>query len=159
MRAETSIAFRLAFAHHPLCRWFREDRLGPFCSGCILFWPAFLAVTPFALTALARGADATALLLAGAVLGLPQLATAVRRFGRLGRGAIKTLGGAGVALATPAILFLPLPLPWRLGLYGMELAAFCALLLLRMRSILRTCDACAWRRDWGRCPGFGALEA
>ncbi len=157
-RAEARVAVRLALSHHPLCHWFRDDRLGPFCSGCALFWPAFFAASAPILGALAAGADATAIFLAGAVLGLPQLGTAVHRFGRLARGAVKLLGGVGVAMATPAIHFLPLPLWARLGLYGLEGAAFGGLLWVRLRSILRTCDKCLWQRDWARCPGFGALD-
>lgn len=158
MRAEARIAFRVALSHHPLCHWFREDRLGPLCSGCALFWPAFFAASVPALIALAAGANGAAIFLAGAVLGLPQLGTAARRFGRLARGAVKLLGGVGVAMATPAIFFLPLPLWTRLGLYGLEALAFSALLAVRLRSILRTCHACPWQRDWARCPGFGALD-
>lgn len=159
MRAEARIAFRLALAHHPLCHWFRDDRMGPLCSGCAVFWPAFAVATVPALAGLAGGASAPALLLAGAVLGLPQVATLLHRPGRLARAAVKLLGGVGVAMATPAVLFLPLPLWMRGGLYLLAAAAVAGLLGLRMRSILRTCHACPWQRDWARCPGFGALDA
>lgn len=148
------VAFRLALAHHPLCSWFRDDRIGPVCSGCALFWPAFFAATPAVLVALVRGTDTLAMLGAAIVLGLPQLLTARWRFGRTARGAIKLLGGVAVAIAIPTLWFLPFSLGIRIALNAAMVAAFGLLIVVRMRSILRTCDACPWQRDWERCPGF-----
>ncbi len=159
MRAEAWVALKLAVRHHPLCDRFDSDRFGPFCSGCAMFVPAFVAASFVAATAWLGGASAWAMLLAAATLGLPQLLTLRWRFSRPLRAAIKVLGGFAVAGALFSLLVLPVGWPVRGALLALMAAAFATLLVVRMRSILATCDACVWQRDWGRCPGFGALEA
>lgn len=155
MPSETGrLVWRLAWRHHPLCGYFRSDAFGPVCSGCAMFWPAFWIATPPVLIALVGGASAWAMLMAGAVLGSGQLAGAVRRFSRPTRAAIKLLGGVAVAMALPAVAFLPLPWSSRGVLWGAMVAAFTGLMAIRARTILRTCDACPWQRDWAHCPGF-----
>lgn len=153
-RSHLLVALRLSLAHHPLCHHFSSDRFGPVCSGCALFVPAFATTMPIAVAALLAGADSTAMFLAGAVLGLPQLAGMRLRWGRPARAAVKLLGGVGVATANVGLVMLPVPLPVKLALLALELAAFAGILALRMRSILATCHACPWRRDWEACPGF-----
>ncbi len=157
--AEWAVALRLAIRHHPLCDRFDGDRFGPVCSGCAMFWPVFLIATPLAFVALRAGVDAPLLFGMAVLMGFPQVLGMRRRLGRAARATIKALGGVAVALAIPAILFLPLPLWARIGLLITMWLAFIGLLWLRAVSILKTCDACSWKRDWGRCPGFGALEA
>lgn len=159
MRAEAWVALKLAVRHHPLCDRFDTDRFGPVCSGCAMFWPAALIAWPVAIAAWLDGASAWALLFGATVLGLPQLLTLRWRFGRAMRAAIKLLGGIAVSTAVFAIAVLPAPWSLRGALFAAMGLSFAGLMALRARSILRTCDACVWKRDWGRCPGFGALDA
>ncbi len=159
MRAEAWAAVKLAVSHHPLCDRFDADRIGPVCSGCAMFWPAALLTWPVALGAWLAGTSAWAILLSAGVLGLPQLLTLRWRFGRAVRAAIKLVGGVAVSMAVLAVAVLPAGWPVRGGLFAAMVLSFAAILTFRARSILRTCDACVWRRDWARCPGFGALDA
>lgn len=93
-------------------------------------------------------------LAAGVVLGLPQFTTYRVRWTRPVRFAIKVLGGAGLGLAVAGGLLLPWPL-WAKGVAAvLVLLAFAGMQALRLRSVLATCRACPWRRDWSACPGF-----
>ena len=161
MRASASVrvAWRLARAHHPLCRHFRSDVFrragGPWCRGCVLTWPLFLltlfAAPPLVLFTPLAPWQAVGV---GFAMGVPQGMTFLRRFHAPARAYAKAVGGVGLGLVVGAGLLLPVPAAWKIAAAVGLLLAFAALLALRMRSILRTCDACVWRRDWGRCPGF-----
>ena len=161
-RAHPSIrlGLHLGLAHHPLCSRFRADVVhvgrAHLCSGCLATWPAFALVLPMALLARLQGAPAWALLAAGLVLGLPQMASYGWRRSRAERAAAKVVGGAGLALALTGLLGLGLPGPALLGVLIAGGAGSIALQGLRMRAILATCDACPFRRAWDRCPGFQA---
>ncbi len=159
MRAEAWTAIRLALRHHPLCDRFDADRFGPICSGCAVFWPAFFVAGPAAASLWLQGTSAWVLLAVGVVVGLPQLPGLRWRFSRPTRAVIKGLGGLAVGAALFAVIVLPVSWWLRGGLLACMGLAFVAILAIRMRSILATCNACVWKRDWGRCPGFGALDA
>ena len=152
-----TVALRLALAHHPLCHWFQADRIQvgriDVCSGCLATWPAFFLLVPFAL-----GFPVAPAVLAatGILLAAPQMASYVRRAGRAGRFAAKLAGGAGLALLVADILRTPVPWTWRFAALGAVVAGFALLQAIRLRNLLRTCDACPYRRDWESCPGFRA---
>lgn len=153
------VGLAVLLQHHPLCSVYRKDRFqwGPVrvCSGCAVAFPSMLAGAAVGLWALfAQASQPLAVLAAGFVLGGPQLLTYVTRRSRAERAAIKLLGGLGIGLVMAAWPFLPGPAIWHwvgLAAFGLALAG---LQLLRLRTILRTCDACPWQRDWGNCPGF-----
>lgn len=157
IRANVNVALRLALAHHPLCHWFQADRIQvgriAVCSGCLATWPAFLILAPVAL----RLPVAPALLAAtGILLATPQMASYIRRAGRAWRFTAKLLGGVGLALLVAGILRTPVPWSWRLGALAVVVVGFAVLQAIRLRSMLGTCDACPYRRDWESCPGFRA---
>lgn len=153
----------LAVAHHPVCTSFRHDvvRLGglPVCAGCLAMWPTFLVVLPLALQARLDGAPALAMLAAGAALALPQVALYVRagptrpRRSRAERSVAKVVGGAGLAIALTGTLTSAWPLVAIVAAIGAGVVATLALQVVRLRTVLATCDACPYRRDWDACPG------
>lgn len=148
----------LLLAHHPLCATFANDRFHVrawgVCSGCAVAGPAMLlglGVTAY--LEAAQAMPALPVMAAALFLGLPQLATYMWRLSRLERGAAKALGGLGIGAVGASWLFLPHPW-WAWLAAGGFLVALGALQALRVRSLLRTCDQCPWRRDWDACPGF-----
>lgn len=158
MTGEVRVALRLLLEHHPLCSVFASDsvRLGAVavCSGCLAAGPTALTAFAGAFALVFTGTSAPALFVAGGVLGLPQLTTYLHRGTRGWRAAVKILGGFGIGLVTGSAWFLPVP-RWVLLVGATTVAAaFAALQAIRVRKILRTCDACSYRRDWDRCPGF-----
>lgn len=159
MRGEALVAVRLLLQHHPLCHWFAADRIHvagvALCSGCVAAAPAAgLGLAVGLALAIRDPASAPALVAGGLTLGLPQLTTYLHRGGRAWRFAAKALGGTGLGAVLGAALFLPVSNGWLLaGAAGLALA-FTALQALRLRSILATCDACPYARDWDACPGF-----
>lgn len=163
MTGEVRVAVRLLLEHHPLCSVFASDRIRvggiALCSGCLAAGPPALLAFVAAVVLVLTGASATALFVAGGILGLPQLTTYLHRGGRPWRFAVKLLGGIGIGLVTGAAWFLPVP-RWALVAGAVAVAiAFAALQAVRVRTILRTCDACSYKRDWDRCPGFNAKAA
>lgn len=157
-REAVSIGARLALAHHPLCSTFRSDVVlvggVAVCAGCLALWPAVLVGFPLGLMALLRGADALPLLVASVTTGWAQLAGTLRRGSRAERAMAKGMLGLGIGVGLAALLAVGLP--------GLAIAAMVAaggvgavvLQVVRARSILRTCDACPYRRDWAQCPAF-----
>ena len=158
MKAEALVAVRLLLQHHPLCKEFAADRIRvagiAVCSGCLAAAPAALAGLVFGVLAVVRGAPVWAVLAAGATLGLPQLTTYLHRGGRAWRFAVKVLGGLGLGAVLASALALPVHDAWLIGGAFVVAVAFSALQALRVRSILATCDACPYARDWDACPGF-----
>ena len=158
-RTAIRAALRLAIEHHPLCGEFRADRFhwGRFrvCSGCAVAFPALIVGQAVAVLALfGHWAGPWPLLAASLVLGLPQLTTYLHRGGRVWRAAVKLLGGVGLGTALVAGFFVPVPWAWKWAALALLMLAFAALQALRLRSMLRTCDACPWKRAWHICPGF-----
>lgn len=100
--------------------------------------------------------DGPSIAAAGLVLGVPHVWTLLARPTRAARTAAKSLGGFGLALATVGGL-LPLSLPAQMAVTLLALPPLAAMVTLRVRRILRTCDACPWRRDWAHCPGFNPV--
>lgn len=162
-RRSVRLGLHLGLSHHPLCSEFRSDvvRLGRVhvCSGCLATWPVFALVFPLALMARLDGASAWALLAAGLAVGLPQMATYRWRLSRLERAAAKAVGGAGLAMALTGVLAAGWPVVALVAVLAVGMLASLALQLLRLRSILATCDACPFRRDWATCPGFQGAPA
>lgn len=163
-RASLAAAIALALQHHPLCRYFAEDRyrLGRvrLCSGCAMALPGFALGVLAAFQLLAAGAaEPLALVASGLALGAPQGLTYLVRFSRGVRAAVKFQGGLGLGLATLAWVFAPVhPLLW----WGAPAAlglVFLALQAVRLRSILATCRRCPWAMDWEHCPGFRVSSA
>lgn len=158
MLAEARVAIRLLLEHHPLCSEFAGDRVRvgrmAVCSGCLAAAPAALVGLAAALVVILRGAAPLAVLVTGLVLGLPQATTYLHRGGRAWRAAVKALGGLGIGLLAGSALFLPRA--WVALGSVLLLAAFAGLQAVRVKAILRTCDACPYRRDWASCPGFQA---
>lgn len=157
-RRSVRLGLHLGLAHHPLCTEFRTDvvRLGRLhaCSGCLATWPAFAVAFPLALLARLDGAPAWSLLAAGLVLGLPQMASYRWRLSRLERAAAKAVGGVGLALALAGALAAGWPAVALVAVLALGMLASLALQVVRFRSILATCDACPFKRDWETCPGF-----
>lgn len=162
MTGEVRVAIRLLLEHHPLCSVFASDRIRiagiALCSGCLAAGPTALAAFVGAIALVLTGVSATALFAAGGLLGLPQLTTYLHRGTRPWRFAVKLLGGTGIGVVAGAAWFLPVP-RWVLLVGATVLVlVFAALQAVRVRKILRTCDACSYRRDWDRCPGFNAAQ-
>lgn len=165
-RRAAATGAKLALAHHPLCRYFHADHFTVagvrVCRGCAVTWPLFAIAFPLALLAI-RFTLATAVgaLAAGAVLGAPQFTTYVRRWPGPVRVAVKALGGVGLGVFLAGVLLWPAALGWRVAALAALWLGFLVLQAVRMRSILRTCDACPWHRRWDACPGFhpGAPDA
>ena len=157
-RRSVRLGLHLGLAHHPLCTEFRTDvvRIGRVhvCSGCLATWPAFALAFPFAVLALKDGAPALALLLAGLALGLPQMATYRWRMSRRERAAAKAVGGVGLAMVVAGALAAGWPVVALATVLAAGMLASLALQVVRLRSILATCDACPFKRDWEACPGF-----
>jgi hypothetical protein len=97
-----------------------------------------------------------ALLAAGFAMGIPQLASYGWRGSRLERAGVKALGGVGLAGVVVGALTAGWPLWALVPTLTAGLLASVGLQAVRMRSILATCDACPFRRDWDSCPGFNA---
>lgn len=148
---------RLAFRHHPSCGWFAADvvGLGPvrICQGCLATWPLFVLSFFLALRLLPTSWAWGACVL-GLLAGVPQLVSYLWRAPRAWRVTTKLLGGSGLGLLIVGILLLPVATPWKFAAYAAMGPAFLALQAVRLRSILRTCAACPWKRDWEHCPGF-----
>lgn len=151
----------LSLAHHPVCSSFSQDvvRIAglPVCAGCLATWPAFLAALPLAVLARLDGAPALALLALGATLALPQMTAYLRGRGRRSRAertVAKVLGGAGLGTALAAVLTSGWPLGLAAAAIGLGVAVTGGLQLLRLRTVLATCDACPYKRDWEACPGM-----
>ena len=170
-RAHVAAALRLALAHHPLCDAFDADvhraaaipsgTAAPrsalrVCRGCAAAVAGLLLGIPVGITALGLGADPLALAVASLVFGGPQAATYAWRFAPPVRSCAKVLGGMGVGILTVAALAGAWPWPWSAAGAGALAMAAVAGQLLRMRTILRTCDACPWARRWDACPGLRA---
>ena len=157
-RRAVRLGLHLGLAHHPLCTEFRTDvvRVGRLhvCSGCLATWPVFVLALPLALLARLDGAPGLALAAAGLVLGMPQMATYRWRMSRLERAAAKAVGGVGLAMALAGVLTVGWPLVAVVGVLTVGVLASLALQVVRLRSILATCDACPFKRDWDACPGF-----
>ncbi|HUR25079.1 MAG TPA: hypothetical protein VM327_03575 [Candidatus Thermoplasmatota archaeon] len=124
------------------------------CSGCLATWPVFALAFPLTLAARLDGASGWGLLTAGLVLGLPQMATYSWRRSRLERAGAKAIGGAGLALAVTGVLAAGWPGLALVAVIALGMLASLALQVVRLRSILATCDACPFKRDWEACPGF-----
>ena len=158
MRAEARVAVRLLLQHHPLCHYFAADRLRvgalAVCSGCAAAIPTALVGVALGFALVVRGVPAWPVVTAALVLGLPHLSTYLHRGGRAWRFAAKAMGGLGLGTLVGSAWMLPIARPWLWGGSAAMMAAFAALQALRLRAILRTCDACPYARDWGRCPGF-----
>lgn len=158
MRREASVAVRLLLEHHPLCSWFAGDRVqvGPLrvCSGCLAAVPAAALGFVVALRVIVLGVPPLPLCAGALVLGLPQLTTYLHRGPRAWRFTAKALGGLGLGGVAMSALLLPVPVGWIAGGAAGLVLAFVGLQAARVRSILRTCDACPYARDWDRCPGF-----
>lgn len=153
------LGLRLATAHHPLCSWFKDDRyrVGPvrLCRGCTAAAPMF--ALGFFVALLSIFHEPTIVFHVGGfglLLGIPHGTTYLHRFPSAYRAMAKLTGGFGLGLLITVLLLAPIPL-WQQGvLLGGLGASFLVLQGLRMKKILATCDACPWRRDWARCPGF-----
>lgn len=160
MTGEARVAIRLLLQHHPLCGEFAVDRvrvLGvPLCSGCVAAVPAAALGFVLGLQLIVHGAPSPATFAAGSALGLPHLTTYLRRGDRAWRFAAKALGGLGLGAVAMSALVLPVPTLLRLAGALAVTALFLGLQGLRVRSILATCDACPYARDWDACPGFRA---
>lgn len=160
MKDEARVAVRLLLQHHPLCKEFAADRIRvagvAVCSGCLAAAPAALLGLALGVLLVVQGAPRWALLGSALALGLPQLTTYLHRGGRAWRFAAKAIGGLGLGAALAVAPALPVARPWLLGGAVLLAAAFAGLQAVRVRSILRTCDACPFRRDWATCPGFQA---
>ncbi|MEK6975204.1 MAG: hypothetical protein AABY18_02545 [Candidatus Thermoplasmatota archaeon] len=158
MRDEARVAVRLLLQHHPLCGWFASDRIriGPLtvCSGCLAAAPAACVGLAVGLVLAIKGTPAEAVVAGGLVFGLPQLTTYLHRGTRGWRFAVKLLGGFGLGALLGGALFLPVSNAWLVGGAVLLAATFVGLQAVRVRSILATCDACPYRRDWDACPGF-----
>jgi hypothetical protein len=159
-RQAIALGLRLGLAHHPLCTEFQTDfvpvgRL-QVCSGCLATWPAFFATLPLALAWRLDGAAPLAMLAAGFAMGIPQLASYGWRGSRLQRAGVKALGGVGLAGVVVGAFTAGWPLWGLAAVLAVGLVACIALQWVRMRSILATCDACPFHRDWDSCPGFNA---
>jgi len=158
-------AIRLALEHHPLCRHFADDRrqFWPLsvhaCAGCLAAVPAMVAGVVIAFAGSLAGAYPLAVLAASLVLGVPQLSSYVWRGGRAWRSAVKALGGLGIGGVFVGWLLAPVPWTWKWIGAGTLVLAFAGMQALRVRAILRTCDACVYRRDWDRCPGFNLTDS
>lgn len=151
------LGLRLALAHHPLCDLFRSDVFGrrrPLCQGCVLTWPLFLVTLPFAFLAPSWGAPPSMLVAAGLVGGVPQVATVLWRGPRAFRVAAKVVGGPALASLLSGLFWLPVLWQAKAAALVFLFLGTTLLLALRMRSILRTCHACPWQRDWAHCPGL-----
>ncbi len=155
------LALRLATAHHPLCSWFQSDRYhlfgASFCRGCTATIPLFalgIIAFPFAIHFFPAGVIPLAAL--ALALGIPHGTTYLHRFSPAYRATAKLLGGFGLGLLIPAILFVPVPLAYRILVLAGLGVAFLLLQAVRMKRMLAVCDACPWQRDWNRCPGFEA---
>ena len=157
-RRSVRLGLHLGLAHHPLCSEFRTDvvRLGRLhvCSGCLATWPVFLLALPLTLMARLDGASGWALLWAGLVLGLPQMASYRWRLSRLERAAAKAVGGVGLAMVVTGVLASGWPGVVLVAVLAAGMLASFGLQLIRLRSILATCDACPFKREWETCPGF-----
>jgi hypothetical protein len=157
-RRAVRVGLHLGLAHHPLCTEFRTDlvRFGRLhvCSGCLATWPVFVLAFPLGLLARLEGAPALALAAAGLALGLPQMATYRWRMSRLERAAAKAVGGVGLAMVLAGILTAGWPTVAVVAVLTAGVLASLGLQVIRLRSILATCDACPFRRDWDACPGF-----
>lgn len=162
MIAEARVAVRLLLQHHPLCGYFADDRLKvagvAVCSGCLAAVPASMVGLVGGIAWILHGAPSVAVLAGGLVLGLPQLTTYLHRGRRPWRFAVKLLGGLGIGAVVASAPFLPWPRAWVLAGFVALGLAFVALQAVRVRSILATCDACPYHRDWDACPGFRLLE-
>jgi hypothetical protein len=160
MMGEARVAVRLLLEHHPLCKEFAADRIRvagvAVCSGCLGAAPAALAGLALGVVAVVRGVPIAPLLAASLTLGLPQLTTYLHRGGRGWRFAAKAVGGLGLGAAIASALALPVARGWLVAAAVALALAFAALQGVRVRSILATCDACPYRRDWDACPGFRA---
>jgi hypothetical protein len=160
VRRSIRLGLLLGLAHHPLCTEFRDDvvRVGRLhvCSGCVATWPTFLVTLPLALAWHLQGTSALAMLAAGLALGVPHLASYGWRGSRLERAGVKALGGVGLAGVVVGALTAGWPLWVLVVLLAAGLVASVGLQAVRMRSILATCDACPFKRDWDSCPGFNA---
>lgn len=152
------VALRLAVAHHPLCHYFHDDTFGrrwPVCRGCAVLWPLFLPLSILLVAWLPRLPLSPGQAFAvGAVLGLPQVATAAIRFRPAERVAVKAIGAVGLALLVAGLLWAPVPWSWKAAAAVAVLGGFTVLLAIRVRGILRTCRACPWAMDWEHCPGM-----
>lgn len=146
---------RIAASHHPLCSHFRAHSIPLFgirwCRGCLHLAAGFLvgAVTVLPLL----GTDWVAarhLVAIGLSMGWAQAAGYLVKYERMASGVAKTLGGIGLVWAVVGALLSWSWAPWLLLALGpLALAGQ----TLRWRTMLRTCDACPWRRDWAHCPG------
>lgn len=153
------LGLRLATAHHPLCTWFKDDRYHwgriQVCRGCAAAIPTFVLGLIIAVAALLHE-PAFALHVGGIGLlfGIPHGTTYLHRFPPAYRATAKLTGGLGLGLLITTLLLAPIP-PWqRIFLLAGFGVCFLVLQGVRMKKILATCDACPWRRDWARCPGF-----
>jgi len=155
---------RFGLAHHPTCSVFAGDlvvaRLGrfrtPVCIGCATFWPTFLVAVPLLFLLASRAAVPWwAFLGGGVVLSAVQTFSYMRLARRRpARIAVKMVLAVGVASVACALVLAPAPAAVRVGVGLVLFAGYGALQTLRVRNIFATCDACPWRRDWQRCPGF-----
>lgn len=157
-----------ALAHHPTCSAFREDvlvvrvgrRRALLCVGCAAFWPAVLVGVPATLLLMSAAPLAWWVPLPVATaLGFAQLLsyagwTTTRRR----KVAVKLALGSGAAAALSSIALAPVPLAARAA--GIALLGVAALgaQMLRLPRLLAICDACPWRRQWDRCPGFAPIN-
>lgn len=163
MTSPAGVAWRLALAHHPLCHYFGDDTWGRrvrVCRGCATLWPLFLLQLPVAVLAvLYTGLGPFQAFGMGAVMGLPQIATAFVRFRPLERVAVKAIGAQGLALLVAGTLLAPVAWPWKAAVAVAVLLGFGLLLAVRARNIVRVCKACPWQMDWEHCPGMVGHEA
>jgi hypothetical protein len=157
-RSATRLGLRLLTSHHPLCGHFASDRWmtgrQPWCTGCVVLWPTFVAGVVAAGLLLRQGVDPWALGASALMAGMPQATTYVRRWPLAMRVTAKAVGGFGLGAVVLVLLALPLA-PLAKGLLVVGLVGGSVIgMALRLRSLLRTCRRCPWNADWEHCPGF-----
>ncbi len=154
------IGFRLALTHHPLCWNFQEDTLPlgrgvRVCAGCALAAPGLAVGLVTSFVWLATHSEIVLPWMAASfALGIPQLASYLRRGNRLERAATKFIGGLGLGGVLACLPWLPISWPWRIAGLAALGVLFLALQAIRLRQIMAVCTRCPWQRRWEACPGF-----